>query len=367
MAQKYLICTLLPAACIILWAIFAKLRSKDWKTTLFTLVAGFTLIVNGYAVYHMILDNDVPQWMLLAQLILSPTIVPQAYAYFCRLMGTRGSIGVTVAIWALLLFLLVPSLCIDIHPFREPTMCEAQRFMHFNIFNHGVLIYSISIPSLIILLQAIITIARIPVVTRALHVYDLKFSANGKFFVIWWMLSIIFCIGSSLIEMEQLRRPVASWIYFVSYAILIAFVFGQIASGLDLRPIQSSDDEEEDVHDLDAFIEANHELAQRAQRLFMEEKLYLRPGLVTDDVVRMLGTNRTYFTRMMRAEFNMSFNEFITSERIAYSKQLLTATDKPLEEIAEESGFGNASAYCRVFKRLTNVTPDAWRKDHQNS
>lgn len=360
--SKYLIITSIPVFIFILWAFIAKLRQKDWKNTLFIFIAGFTLMVNGFAVYHMICDEKVPIWMLLTQLLLSPTVVPQAYAYFCRLMGTRGSKGVTIAIWSLLLLLLVPSLSIDIHPFTEPVVCEPMRFMHFNIFNHGQLIYCISIPSVIILLQAIITIVRIPAVTKVIRTYELRFTNNGKLFIVWWTLAIVFCVGSSLIEMEQLRQPTASWIYFTSYSFLISFIFGQIALGLDLHPIQTT--EEDEVEDMDKFIEASKELAQRARRLFMEEKLYLRQGLVTDDVVAMLGTNRTYFTRMMRAEFKMSFNEFITSERIAYSKQLLTASDKTMEDIAMESGFANASSYCRVFKRLTNLSPDQWRKEH---
>lgn len=364
--SEYLIYTLIPAVIAIIVAIVFKLYKKDWKNVIFLVIAGVTLLANGYAVYHMIRDEDVPMWLLLTQLLLSPMVVPQAYYYFCRLMGTKGSRGVSIAIWSLLIFLFVPSLCIDIHPFAEPTLCEPLRLMHFNIFNHGVLIYSISIPSVIILLQAIITIVRIPVVTKAIRTYELKFSVYGKLFILWWGLAICFCVVSSLIEMEQLRQPTNSWIYFCAYSFLITFIFGSIALGLDLHPIQTTEDDEE-VKNIDAFIEANRELAERARRLFMEEKLYLRPGLVTDDVVAMLGTNRTYFTRMMRAEFNMSFNEYVTSERISYSKQLLAGTDKTLEEVALDSGFSNASAYCRVFKRLTSTTPDSWRKENKQN
>lgn len=361
--SQYLIYTLIPAVLVIFAAIFIKIKDKRWKDTSFLTIAAVTLLVNGYAVYHMICDVQPPMWLVLMQLILSPTVVPQAYNFFCRQMGTRGSIGVRVTLWSLMLMLLVPSLSIDIHPFNEPTMCEPLHFMHFNIFNHGALIYAISIPSLIILIQAIVTLARVPVVSKALHVYDLKFTARGRSFIMWWILAILFCVFSSLIEMEQLRQPTFSWFYFVTYSLLITFIYGHIALGLDLHPIQTAEDQT--VENIDAFFEANRELAERAHRLFLDEKLYLRPGLVTDDVVKMLGTNRTYFTRMMRAEFNMSFNEFVTSERIAYSKQLLAATEKTIEEVAEESGFSNASAYCRVFKRMTLVTPDIWRHDHQ--
>lgn len=364
--SEYLIYTLIPAVVIILWALVVKIRAKEWKNVFFLILASITLLANGYAVYHMIHDEQVPMWLLLIQLILSPTVVPQAYLYFCRQMGTSGSRGVHIALWSLMGFLLVPSLCIDIHPFTEPTICEPLDFMRFNIFNHGILLYSISMPSLIITLQAIITAIRIPVVTKALRVYELRFSNSGRSFVIWWVLAIVFCVVVSLLELDTLRVASYSWVYFISYSALISLIFAHMALGLDIHPLQTTTEDEEEVVNMDEFIEANRELAQRARRLFMEEKLYLRPGIVTDDVVTMLGTNRTYFTRMMRSEFKMSFNEFITSERIEYSKQLLTATNKTIEEIAEDSGFGNASAYCRVFKRMMNTTPDAWRQEHKS-
>lgn len=363
--SQYLIITIIPALLCICWALISKLRLKDWANAFFVLMAAITLLANGIAVYHIVKDTTPPMWLIIIQLIASPTVVPQAYMYFCRQLGTKGSLGVHIALWSLLVLLLIPSLSIDIHPIQEPSMYDPLQIMHFNIFNHGKLIYCISIPSLIILLQAIITIIRIPVVTKALRVYDLKFTPGGRSFIMWWTLAILFCVFSSLIEMETLRQPAFSWFFFITYTILVSFIFGLIGWGVDLHPLHTSEDEQ--VDNIDEFIEANKELAQRAQRLFLEEKLYLRPGIVIDDVVRMLGTNRTYFTRMMRAEFNLSFNEYITRERIIYSQTLLSTTDKTIEEIAMDSGFANASAFIRVFKRMTDTTPDAWRKQSEKT
>lgn len=359
--KNYLILTIVPAILAICWALVTKIRQKDWADTFFVFVAALTLIINGLVVNRILTDAYVPLWMLLIQLLLSPTIVPQAYMYFCRQLGTKGSLGTHIALWALLALLLVPSLCIDIHPFTEETMCQPLEFMHFNIFNHGVRIYSISIPSLIILIQAIITIARIPIVVKALRIYELKFTTGGRSFISWWSATIVFCVASSLIEMQTLQEPMYSWMFFITYSVLISFIFGLIGWGVDLHPLQTSEDEQ--IENMDDFIEANKDLAQRAQRLFMQEKLYLRPGIVIDDVVKMLNTNRTYFTRMMRAEFNMSFNEYITKERIEYAKLELHRTEKTMEEIAMDCGFANASSFCRVFKRITDVSPDAWRKN----
>lgn len=359
--EQYLLLTMLPALVMTIWALVTKIRMKDMLNALFVLIGGVTILVNGYAVYHVVTDAQAPLWVLLIQVVLSPTIVPQAYAYFCRQMGTKGSTAVTISLWLALVFLLAPSLSVDIHPCLEEHMQDPIRFMYFNIFNGGKLIYAITLPSIILLIQALLTCIRIPVVVKQMKQYELEISGQGRGFIAWWVAAILFIVVTSLMTTEQLQIPSFYWTFFIVYSALITVIFGQIALGMDLHLVQVADSEEK-VENLDAFIQQNHELAEKTKRLFLSEKLYLRPGIVIDDVIKMLGTNRTYFTRMMRVEFNMSFNEYITKERIEYAQKMLRETDNTLEEIAMDSGFSNASAFCRVFKRVTDTTPDAWRK-----
>lgn len=359
--KEYLIIPILPVVLIIIWAFIAKLRQKEVSNALIVLIAGLTIVINAYAVYHLVCDVQVPLWIQLAQLVLSPTIVPQAYYYFCRQIGSKGSLSIKITLWALLLFLFVPSISIDLAPISEAHTQAATHLLNFNIYRGGELLYYISIPSIIILIQAFLTSVRIPVMASNMRRYGLKIGFAGRSFLTWWVLAIGFICFSSLISLDMLRNPSFSWFFFISYSFLSAMIFGHIALRLDIIPIQTIDDEEA-IDNVDAFIHDNHELAEKAKRLFLTEKLFLRPGIVIDDVVHMLGTNRTYFTRMMRTEFNMSFNEYITKERITYSQTLLSNTDKTLDEIALECGFSNASAYIRVFKRVTDSTPDTWRK-----
>ena len=43
---------------------------------------------------------------------------------------------------------------------------------------------------------------------------------------------------------------------------------------------------------------------------------------------------------------------------------LLRDTDLKLESIAWESGLGNATNLCRLFKKRYGRTPGAWRQNH---
>ena len=46
-------------------------------------------------------------------------------------------------------------------------------------------------------------------------------------------------------------------------------------------------------------------------------------------------------------------------------KLLLRNTDRPLSEIAGQTGFCNAAYLANVFHRETGMPPGAWRKDGQ--
>lgn len=107
----------------------------------------------------------------------------------------------------------------------------------------------------------------------------------------------------------------------------------------------------------------NEELVASLHRVLEEEKVFLRPDIHIDDVARMLLTNRTYVTRMMKQEFGLTFIEYVNVARIQYSQGLLYTSDMTLDEIAEKSGFQSASSYCRAFKRYMGTSPIAWLQD----
>lgn len=353
--------TLIPGIIAIVWALIVKIRAHNRKAISFILISGITAIMNGSLVYLMINDSTMPIWLLIPQALLSCAIVPQAYMYFSHQIGRRWTNETTIALLTMYLLLFIPSMSFEWAGYGEqPVMHDAVPMWHMNIFHHGHLVYSITMASVAILIQAILTLRRIPPMVSTMRKYELKFTPKMRFFFIWWISCILFIIFSSLLPMKVILHPIISWVYFALYGTLIFSAFTLLALKFDLHPVIT--EEGESGINIDEFIRESQQLAERARRLFLEERLYLQQGIVIDDVVARLGTNRTYFTRMMRTEFGLTFSEYVTNERLRYSEHLLTSTDKGLEEIAEESGFGNASAFCRVFKRNTGFSPDVWRK-----
>lgn len=353
--------TLLPIVGSMIYVLTKKIQHKKVAAFISILLCGSALILNEILVFFRASDMDVHNWLLFAQILFSVTIPPQVYMFFSGQVGRKLNNGTTIALWSVILLLLIPCIGIELRPFAEPTEAyHSLRPMTISVFKAGRHVYEMSMGSLIVLVQGLITMIRVPALMKQLHKYELHFSKTVKNFFIWWIGAMIFIIYSSIIPMEMLEQPLYFGITYGFYAVVVSSIFISMGRHLDLEALVTA--EEEHVH-LDKFIDENHELADRARRLFLENQLYLQPNLTIDEVVGMLGTNRTYFTRMMRIEFGMSFTEYINNERINKSKQMLLDTTWSLDVIAEKCALGEASSFCRVFKRVTGSTPDTWRKD----
>ena len=65
-----------------------------------------------------------------------------------------------------------------------------------------------------------------------------------------------------------------------------------------------------------------------------------------------------YFKKVTRK----TFMETIIEYRLNYAIQQLVQTDKPISEIAFESGFGDVSHFYKMFKTKMNLSPLNYRK-----
>lgn len=125
-------------------------------------------------------------------------------------------------------------------------------------------------------------------------------------------------------------------------------------------PTSEFENKTEDIQEEKLIPQQNKELIANLHKVFEEDKIFLRPDIHIDDVARMLLTNRTYITRLMRQEYGLSFIEYINVARVQYSQNLLFSTDMTLDEVAEKSGFQSTSSYSRTFKRYIGAPPLTW-------
>ena len=83
--------------------------------------------------------------------------------------------------------------------------------------------------------------------------------------------------------------------------------------------------------------------------------------LTLDEVADFTGFSRFYFSRSFKQITGFTFRDYLTLKRVQVAMTLLIETDKPMSEVAEESGFGSIATFNRVFREHKKCTPTQYR------
>ncbi len=120
-------------------------------------------------------------------------------------------------------------------------------------------------------------------------------------------------------------------------------------SGLALR----NEDADNHISRLKSFLET--------------EKPYLEPGLTLPDLANSLDIPAHVLSRVINEKLGLNFFDLINGYRVEHVKTLLADPKNDhlsLLGMAFESGFNTKSAFNRVFKNRTGITPSEYKKNH---
>ncbi len=79
-------------------------------------------------------------------------------------------------------------------------------------------------------------------------------------------------------------------------------------------------------------------------------------------MARLTGMSERALTRRFRQATGMSPLAYVQTIRIEEAKQLLETSSEPIEAIAEQLGYEDASFFNRLFKREVRITPAQYRR-----
>ena len=81
---------------------------------------------------------------------------------------------------------------------------------------------------------------------------------------------------------------------------------------------------------------------------FVNNKIYLNSELNINDLVKIVGTNRSYISAVINEESNQNFCSFVNSFRMEAMEQIIIE-DSGLnhEELAQRCGFGSVNSLKR--------------------
>jgi len=91
------------------------------------------------------------------------------------------------------------------------------------------------------------------------------------------------------------------------------------------------------------------------------------PELTAPQLARLLATNTTYLSRALNDGLGMNFNEFINRLRVEHLRSELARADQAADllPLALAAGFNSKASFNRVFKRITGLTPSAFREQQR--
>lgn len=85
-------------------------------------------------------------------------------------------------------------------------------------------------------------------------------------------------------------------------------------------------------------------------------------GVSLEEVAEATGISRYYVSHLFKELMGTTFVGYVNDLRLSRAAILLVTTDRPIIEIASQSGFNNLSNFNRAFKMHFDKTPSAYRK-----
>ncbi|MGV4795316.1 helix-turn-helix domain-containing protein [Rhizobium sp. F40D2] len=96
--------------------------------------------------------------------------------------------------------------------------------------------------------------------------------------------------------------------------------------------------------------------------LMETRKLYRDANLNLDRLARKAGIPARQISAAINRAMDKNVSQYVNDYRIGEACRLLAATEKPVTEVMFEVGFQTKSNFNREFRRVTDMTPVAWRQ-----
>ena len=178
---------------------------------------------------------------------------------------------------------------------------------------------------------------------------------------------------SAILFVMHFPMAYTDYIYYVSLVFFIFFMgFWGYQQGsifqqnpiVDESPVKLISKENNSTPD--QYLHSADELA----RLMEKGKPYLEPTLTLHQLAALMNIPPHQLSKVINKAFQKNFFEFVNDYRIHHFKELITNPDFKnftLLGIALESGFNSKSAFNRIFKEQTGLTPGEFKNQISGS
>lgn len=236
--------------------------------------------------------------------------------------------------------------------------------------------------SLVYIIASYVVIKRYK--TVVLENYAVNASLTTYYFL--HQLVILIIIGFSLTFIKEVFLFNASFaliniarivilifgLFFSSWLVLKALHRPKLFRGIDEKILPIKEVLVEKTTESIPTIKENKAIEQQIQDLkkyMLEEEPYLDSSLTVHKLSRQLNLPSRELSILINHHINQHFFEFINEYRIKKAMEILSdyrLKDLTISEILYQVGFNSKSSFNTAFKKITSLTPSAYRKVAQN-
>lgn len=181
-------------------------------------------------------------------------------------------------------------------------------------------------------------------------------------FLLQFSILVLVCIGLSFFYDRDLGDPFIEivktiLIYFISFNVLRHSNMLQA----ELPVVEKEKYVNSSLRDADKTL-----LLQKITQLMDTEQPYLDNLFSMGELAKRVSATPHHVSQVLNEMRNQTFFEFLAEYRINAAKSLLHHADYQnfkIEEIAEQVGYNSKSAFNTAFKRITGMTPSAFRSN----
>lgn len=104
----------------------------------------------------------------------------------------------------------------------------------------------------------------------------------------------------------------------------------------------------------------------KSTKLITEACLYISQNctkpITLDDISHHIGVSKSHFSHLFKKYTNMTFIDFLTTERVKRTEFLISNPKAHIIDIAFDSGFSSLSSFNRAFKKIKGISPKEFRE-----
>jgi AraC-like DNA-binding protein len=112
---------------------------------------------------------------------------------------------------------------------------------------------------------------------------------------------------------------------------------------------------------------AQSEIGARLARRLLQQRDFLEPDLKLGELAERIGTSPQLLSQYFNDVLGQTFFDYVNAQRVAEVQRMMALpehADSNLLELAHGAGFNSKTTFNGAFKKVSGLSPSAWRKAH---